>query len=113
MPEYTCTHCRSTNDYGVVGLGPAVTLTCVACCAQFVPSVHVTEAEAVAIADAHAEKHRRREVLHRARGLPDADVACARDRLEQHVRKYPNYLDRDRDILLLRIYERIEKIELT
>jgi len=74
---------------------------CPACSWWFVPASYVTE-----------EKPPRREVLHRATGLPDADVRCARDRLEQYVRKHGDYLDRDRDILLLRIFERIEKIEL-
>lgn len=100
MLAYTCTHCRSTNEYGVVNPGPAVTLTCVACGAQFVPSMHVTE-----------EKPRR-EHMPRAIGLPDLDVMCARDRLEHHVRKYPDYLDRDRDILLLRIFEIVARIPL-
>lgn len=101
----TCPSCGSTNDCERTEAShnkAAPYVVCPACENVFVPKTYVTD-----------EKHPRREVLHRATGLPDADVRCARDRLEQYVRKHGEYLDRDRDILLLRIFERIEKIELT
>jgi hypothetical protein len=52
-----------------------------------------------------SKRSRTKKPLSRAIGLPLLDIACARDRLEDYVRTYPNYLDRDRDMLLLRIYE--------
>jgi hypothetical protein len=51
------------------------------------------------------ERKRFKNVQPRAIGLPLLDIDCARDRLENYVRTYPDYLDRDRDMLLLRIFE--------
>jgi hypothetical protein len=39
------------------------------------------------------------------------ETALARDRLIQHVARYPEYLDRDRDLLLLRLLDATEHLD--
>jgi hypothetical protein len=96
MKRLPCTRCHAANDYDVPAneaMAPQRDVKCRACGHHFVygfaPEL-VTEVERPP-----------RDV----ETPPDLDLAAettrARERLERHIERYPEYVDRDRDILLL------------
>jgi transcription elongation factor Elf1 len=97
LVQLTCTCCLSENSYApeerigdVHRHGGAA--RCKACGEVF---------NVAAPDDAHAlKRHKHREVVE------------ARVRLLAHVSKHPDYLDRDRDLLLLHLVERIDELHL-
>lgn len=82
----TCPHCGSTNEYAEGRYGGVV---CKACSKPFAPTTYVTTVPPVV-------------------GSPVRDAPqVARDRLRAYVDKYDDYADRDRDILLITIFDRL------
>lgn len=98
MPAYTCPACRSTNDISSPHTRRGVYVLCPACSQWFVPTPHVTDAKVGPPIESNAE------------ALKPHRHAQARERLEAYATRHPEYLDRDRDILLIAIYDRVLRI---
>lgn len=99
--ELTCPHCRSSNEYERSEIGPHGETRCHACRKAFsdVASMRGPVPE---------PKPRVPAPMYTTHG--HAEVEEARARLYEYVATYPDYLDRDRDVLLLALFDRIDMI---
>jgi DNA-directed RNA polymerase subunit RPC12/RpoP len=105
MKRLTCSRCHAANDYDVPtneAMAPQRDVKCRGCGHHFIygfaPEL-VTEAERPA-RDLEAPI--------------DLDLAAeavrARERLERHLARHPEYADRDRDILLLYQIDQVDQL---
>jgi len=106
----TCPRCRADNEYDVPAIEAASPLQQVRCRAcghrfsyGFAPE-YVTEPDP-ALSELHGQ---------RAADEPydaAAEVATARDRLARHAARHPEYLDRDRDVLILHLVDMADHLD--
>ena len=100
-----CPNCRNENLCRVVfGALGADFVRCPVCAHEFVPAPAVTEVR-------HGLDKMVRDADQALRFAKEDTVKGALARLKRYLATYPDYLGRDRDILLMHIVEKLDAIE--